>query len=277
MEFTKMHGLGNDFIIINDPSIKSNIYNNLARNLCNRHTGIGADGILLVLPSTKNTADIRMRIINSDGSEADMCGNGIRCFARYLYENKLVNNSSINIETNAGIIKTNLIFNNGSIENITVDMGKIQLNHKDFPILIEKEQIIDEPLTINDQSYKITSILVGVPHTIVFVDNIDEIDINKTGPLIEHNPIFPLGTNVNFVEIINHNEIKVRTWERGAGATLACGTGCCASVVASYLNNYTNNKVTVHLKAGLLIIKYTNSSHVYMTGPAVNVFSGKIN
>lgn len=274
ISFEKMHGLGNDFIVFHEVQPENYDLNALAVKLCDRHFGIGADGIILVLPSQK--ADICMRIINSDGSEPDMCGNGIRCFAKYAYENKLISKEKFSVETGAGIITPELIIKDGSVFSVKVNMGMPGLNRSDIPMRGNNGPVINEPLEIDDEIYMITSMLMSIPHTMVFTDNSEDIDIISTGRKIEKNVLFPQGTNVNFVQVLNPGEIKVRTWERGAGATLACGTGSCASVIASHLNNKTGKNVIVHLLYGDLNIEWKEDNSVLMTGPAESVFKGKI-
>lgn len=275
MKFTKMHGLGNDFIILDGQGLKESDYSQLAVRLCDRRLGIGADGILLVLPSA--TEDIRMRIINSDGSEADMCGNGIRCFAKYVFERGIVNKERFRIETFAGTMVPRLNTEQGKVVSVKVDMGQPALERNRVPMSGPDGQVVNEPLSIDGKVYHVTSMLMGVPHTVVFVDNLDEEEILTVGPKIERNSVFPKKTNVNFVKVINKYEIAVRTWERGAGRTLACGTGSCASVVAAFLNGKTDRTATVHLEKGDLFIQYAENSTVFMTGPAEEVFSGNLN
>jgi len=272
MNFTKMHGLGNDFIILNQIDALQQDYGKLAQTLCDRNTGIGADGILLILPS--KVADIKMRILNIDGSEAEMCGNGIRCFAKYLYEHDILKKTTFTVETKAGIIKPSLHIVDQKVKQITIDMGEAILEREQIPMLGPKGKVIDEILDVAGQEYNITSVLMGVPHTILFVEDITAIDPRVLGPKIEKHHKFPQNTNVNFVQVIDKHTIKVKTWERGAGATLACGTGCCASVVASYLNGFTEDIVDVQVKLGTLHIKYRPNESVQMTGPAIEVFSG---
>lgn len=272
IEFTKMHGLGNDFIFMHTINPEHYDLSKLAITLCDRRLGIGADGIILVLPSEK--ADIRMRIINSDGSEANMCGNAIRCFAKYVNENKLLDKEKFTIETFAGTIIPELNITSGKVTSVRVDMGEPQLERAAIPMTGPNNKVIDEQLLVNGHNFSITSLLMGVPHTMVFVDDAEKIDVTGIGPQIEKHQSFPKGTNVNFVKVLNSGEIKIRTWERGAGATLACGTGCCASAVASILNNKTARKVTVHVAVGSLLIEWAEDNHVYMTGPAETVFKG---
>ena len=271
LNFQKMHGFGNDFIFLDQINPVGYDLQKLAIQLCDRNTGIGADGIVLVLPS--DNADIQMRIINSDGSEPNMCGNAIRCFAKYVFEHQIITKKSFAIETLAGIIIPELTTELGKVVLVRVNMGSPGLNRKDIPMIGADGKVINEPLMINNTTYFITSMLMTVPHTMVFVDRVDATDIINIGKQIEKHSTFPKGTNVNFVEVINDQEIKVRTWERGAGNTLACGTGACASAVASILNNKTKPEVLVHLLLGDLTIEWINDT-VFMTGPATDVFSG---
>ncbi len=271
MKFQKMHGLGNDFILFNDISLLKYDLPGLAIKLCDRHQGIGADGIILILPS--EVADVKMRIINSDGSEANMCGNGIRCFAKYVFDNKINTARSFTIETGAGIMVPELITENGKVLSVKVNMGAPALDRALIPMTGNGGNVINETLLVGSTEYKITSLLMGVPHTVLFVDSIQEVDIVSIGKEIEKHPSFPLKTNVNFVEVINQSEIKVRTWERGAGSTLACGTGSCASAVAACLNGKTGTEVIVHLTLGDLYIQWTDGV-VFMTGIAEHVFEG---
>lgn len=275
MKFTKMHGLGNDFIFFENLTNVEMDYSVMAIQMCHRQLGIGADGIVAVLPS--EVADLRMRIINADGSEANMCGNAIRCFARYAYEHGLVNSRSFQIETFAGIIIPEVIIRDEQVEAVRVNMGKPDISRDSIPMLGDELAAVDVMLPLGDQEINITSLLMGVPHTMVFVDDLEAVELEKTGQTIEKHPLFPKGTNVNFVEVVGPDRIKVRTWERGAGATLACGTGSCASAVASVLNEYTGWFVTVELQHGELQIEWTEDGTVFMTGPAEESFSGEIN
>jgi diaminopimelate epimerase len=275
MEFTKMHGLGNDFIILDGRVLPPNTdCATLARKLCHRQMGIGSDGIALILSS--QTADVRMRIINSDGSEPAMCGNLCRCFAKYLYEKGMIAKERFAIETLAGLIRPKLTVAAGKVTAVKVDMGKPNLQRREIPMNGPVSRVVNEALWSSHSKFHITSLLMNVPHTMIFVSDVASVDLSNLGPQIEKHPSFPKGTNVNFVEVLNENEIKVRTWERGAGATLACGTGCCASVVAAVLNRKTGRRVTVHLAAGDLFIEWAEDQNVYMTGPAEEVCSGEI-
>ena len=275
MKFTKMHGLGNDFIFIENLGDKEMDYSALAITLCHRQLSIGADGIIAVLPS--KVADLRMRIINADGSEANMCGNAIRCFGKYAWERGLVKSKSFRIETFAGIIIPEVIEENDKVASVKVNMGAPDIRREAIPMLGDETAAISVMLPLGDNEINITSILMGVPHTIIFVDDLNAIDVKGIGPTIEKHPLFPKGTNVNFVEVIDRNRVKLRTWERGAGATLACGTGSCATAVAAFLNEYTDRTVAVELQYGELLIEWAKDGTVYMTGPAEESFSGEIN
>lgn len=275
MKFTKMHGLGNDFIFIENLGDKEMDYSALAITLCHRQLSIGADGIIAVLPS--KVADLRMRIINADGSEANMCGNAIRCFGKYAWERGLVKSKTFRIETFAGIIIPEVIEENGKVASVKVNMGAPDIRREAIPMLGDETAAINVMLPLGDNEINITSILMGVPHTIIFVDDLNAIDVKGIGPTIEKHPLFPKGTNVNFVEVIDRNRVKLRTWERGAGATLACGTGSCATAVAAFLNEYTDRTVAVELQYGELLIEWAKDGTVYMTGPAEESFSGEIN
>jgi diaminopimelate epimerase len=275
MHFVKMHGLGNDFIVVDEFNVQSGRdYNKLAPMLCDRHFGIGADGIVIVLPS--DIADARMRIINADGSEAEMCGNGIRCFAKYVYESGAIKRHVLSVETLAGIIKPELFVEGGEVQKVKVDMGKPDFDPGAIPAFMPGTRIVERPLEVDGRPYAVTSMSMGVPHTVIFVDDVDKMDIIGLGSKIEKHPVFPKKTNVNFVEVLNDYEIKVRTWERGAGATLACGTGSCASAVAAATTGRTGREVTVHLMAGQLEIRWAEDDTVFMTGPATKVFQGDI-
>ncbi|GFR35053.1 diaminopimelate epimerase [Thermobrachium celere] len=262
MNFVKMHGLGNDFIIFEALDKVNYDWNEIAKKVCDRHIGIGADGILIV--ENSDIADVKMVIINSDGSYAEMCGNGLRCFSKYVYERGIVKKEILNIETGAGVLEVVLKIENGIVKGVRVNMGK--------PILEEDKNFYK--LNVLDRTFNATTMIMGVPHTVIYVDEIKDEDVIKYGPIIEKMDMFKRGTNVNFVKIIDDKHIQVRTWERGAGYTLACGTGTCASVVASYINNFTDKNVIAHLKLGDLRINYED--YVYMEGPAEFICEGRI-
>ncbi|MBZ9608407.1 diaminopimelate epimerase [Clostridium estertheticum] len=269
MKFTKMQGTGNDFIVIEDFEGKYDNLEQLASKLCDRHFGIGADGILMVRKS--NIADIQMIIINADGSYASMCGNGIRCFAKYIWEKKYVQGENIKIETGDGVKLASIRIKDGFAESVIINMGKYNFNTKSIPAL-EKGEIVNKKLEINNKEYYITSLLMGVPHTIVFGKH-EDYKVEE-GKLIENYGLFPEKTNVNFCEIVAKNMIKVKTWERGAGPTLACGTGSCASVVAANRLGYIEKKVSAQVPGGLLNIEIVKEE-VLMEGPAEITFDGK--
>lgn len=270
MNFTKMHGNGNDFIIIDD---QQNKYvgreAELAKKLCNRNFFIGADGILIVRKS--EVADIKMIIMNSDGSYASMCGNGIRCFAKYVWDKRIILNNEISIETGDGVKIANLELKNEIVENVKIFMGKPSFIPMDVPVLSET-LVIDKKFSVNDKEYNITTMIMGVPHTVI-LGKLEDFDIYE-GKAIEKHSMFPIGTNVNFCEVVSRSNIRVKTWERGAGPTLACGTGSCASVVAVNKLGKVDKKVHVELPGGYLFIEL-NDEGVYMSGPAVTVFEGE--
>lgn len=274
MKLTKMHGLGNDFVFLTDEAGATKDYTELAQRLCHRQTGIGADGLIVVVSS--EVADTRMRIINADGSEAEMCGNGIRCFAKYVYERGLVAKETFTIETLAGIMEPTLHINHGKVEQVTVNMGKPHFAAKDIPMKAEVPMVKHFPVEVAGQTYEVSSVLLGVPHTEVFVDDVTKVPLTTLGPALERHPLFPQGTNVNFVEVVDATHIKVRTWERGAGATLACGTGCCGSVVMAHENGFTGRDVDVAVYLGTLHIRYAEDGTVFMTGPAAEVFETEL-
>lgn len=268
IKFTKMHGIGNDYIFISrlkgDNVLLENELPMLARYFSNRNFGIGGDGIILIEES-KN-ADFKMRIFNQDGSEAEMCGNGIRCFAKYIYEKKLIEREEISIETKAGIKYVKLNLKNGMVESVIVDMGE--------PIFISDKKVI---LEVVDKIIEVYPISIGNPHAIVFVDDVDNFDVKKYGSAIEINNKFPERTNVEFVQVLGPNYIKMRVWERGAGETFACGTGACASTVVCAILNKTNRNITVLLKGGELKINWKEKNNkIYMSGISTKVFEGEI-
>ena len=273
MKFMKMHGLGNDFLVIDGRVPESVDYSALAKRACERHTGGGADGILVVEDS--DAADIRMRIINSDGSEAEMCGNGIRCFAKYVYEQGIVKGTELTVETLAGIMRPTLIVRNGVVEQVRVDMGQPFLECSQIPVVGEG-RCIGRTLEVLGQTVEYTSVLVGVPHTIIFVDDPGAVDIDALGSAIEHAPVFPRRTNVNFAHVIDRNTVEMRTWERGCGRTLCCGTGASSTAVACVLNGKTGRSVDIRIALGTLHIDWAEDDHVYMTGPAAAVCVGEL-
>ena len=274
MDFVKMHGLGNDFVFIEDKTGQDKDYTALARAMCNRHTGIGADGLIVIVDS--RVADVRMRIINSDGSEAEMCGNGIRCFAKYVYDSGIIEKKQFTVETPAGIMEPEITVGaDNKAELITINMGRPSFNRSEIPMEGADGRVLNEDLCVDGENWKITSLLMGVPHTVTYVDDVDTVDIEKIGPLFEKHEAFPKHTNINFAQQMDDRTVKVRTWERGAGATLACGTGSCSVAVASFLNGRTGREVDIQLPLGTLHIEYREEDgNVYMTGPAAVSFMG---
>lgn len=274
MDFVKMHGLGNDFVFIEDKTGQDKDYTALARAMCNRHTGIGADGLIVIVDS--RVADVRMRIINSDGSEAEMCGNGIRCFAKYVYDSGIIEKKQFTVETPAGIMEPEITVGaDNKAKLITINMGRPSFNRSEIPMEGADGRVLNEDLGVDGENWKITSLLMGVPHTVTYVDDVDSVDIEKIGPLFEKHEAFPKHTNINFAQQMDDRTVKVRTWERGAGATLACGTGSCSVAVASFLNGRTGREVDIQLPLGTLHIEYREEDgNVYMTGPAAVSFTG---
>lgn len=275
MKFTKMHGLGNDYIYVDAISQKIENPNEISKFVSDRHFGIGSDGLVLILPS--DIADFKMRMFNSDGSEAEMCGNAIRCVGKFVYDKKMTDKSTITIETLAGIKVLEMTIENGKVVLVKVDMGEPILKAEEIPVLSEKHPVIDEEITAKDYSYNFTCVSMGNPHAITYIENVGEFPLEKIGPLFEIHEKFPRKTNVEFVELIDKNTVKMRVWERGAGETLACGTGACAVLVASVLNGYVGRKSTIKLLGGDLTIEWNEfDNHIYMTGPATTVFEGEI-
>jgi len=285
INFTKMQGLGNDFILIdclnNECEFRDAEFGVIAKKLCDRRFGIGADQLLLLYPS--NIADFKMRIFNADGSEVEMCGNGIRCLAKYIWDRNLSHKNTLEIDTPAGIIRPEK-----AGEMVKVDMGEPILEPETIPVNIQKSEVrsqksekisnlvVDFPLKIEDKEFKITCVSMGNPHTIITVDDLSNFPVTYYGPMIESYPIFPKRTNVEFIKVLNPAEIKMRVWERGSGETLACGTGASAAAVASNIKGLTGKNVTIHLLCGDLFIEWADNNHIYMTGPAAEVFEGTI-
>lgn len=272
VQFTKMQGLGNDYIYINCINRDyEKIFKHIPK-LSNRNFGIGSDGVILITES--QNADFKMRIFNSDGSEAEMCGNGIRCVGKFLYDKHLTQKTKLKIETLSGIKELNLKVNEDKVSGVEVDMGEPKLEARYIPMIGNYNS---RKLMIKDKIIEVNCVSMGNPHAVILVNDVEKIDIEKYGPLIEKNNIFPERTNVEFVQILDRNNIKMRVWERGAKETLACGTGACASSVICNIKGFTQDEVNVHLLGGTLYIKWDKSdNHVYMTGPAETVFEGKI-
>ena len=276
MKFTKMQGCGNDYVYVN--CFKENVDNptEIAKIVSDRHFGIGSDGLILIKRSDK--ADFCMDMYNSDGSKSQMCGNGIRCVAKYVYDYGLTDKLNISIETGAGIKYLDLKVKENKVSEVTVDMGSPITKASMIPVIIDSQEVIAKPVNAAGAEYLVTCVSMGNPHAIIFVDDTKTIDIEKTGPLFEHHSMFPERTNTEFIHVINKNTIDMRVWERGSGETLACGTGACASVYACIWNGFTEDNVTVRLLGGELKIKYDREKNtIFMTGPAVTVFDGEIN
>lgn len=277
LNFTKMTGLGNDYIYINCMNgEKLKNIPEMTRKLSDRHIGIGADGVILIDKASDLNSDCKMRIFNSDGSEAEMCGNGIMCVAKFIHDKGLSTKDKLVIETLAGTKKVKLIENNGECNEAIVDMGEPIFQDTNIPYNVYEAFNKDLDLNVEEEKIRVTVVSMGNPHAVTFVENLENIDIEKYGPEIENNPIFPNRTNVEFVQIIDKNNVKMRVWERGVGETCACGTGACAAAVASGLNGYTDENVTVKLPGGVLKIEWGKDNHIYMQGPANTIFEGMI-
>lgn len=272
MKFCKMQGLGNDFIVIENLHGKLSFDQSQISSLCDRRFGIGADGIILV--ESSDICDIKMSFFNSDGNEVEMCGNGIRCFAKYVYDKEIVVKNPMKIETLAGIKTTSLDIKDKKVVSVRVNMGMAILESKKIPIHNEKDTALDESIYYKDQIIHYAALSMGNPHVVIFVDNLEEYPVKEIGPFFENHPLFPRKTNVNFVQIVDDENIKVVTWERGAGLTLACGTGTCASVTIANYKGFVKDKVNASLPGGNLFIELIDD--IYMTGDAVTVFDGVI-
>ena len=275
IKFTKMHGLGNDYVYID--AINQNIENesSLAQFVSNRHFGIGSDGLILICKS--EVADFKMRMFNSDGSEAEMCGNGIRCVGKFVYDKGLTNKTNITIETLAGIKTLKLNLENKKVKTVQVDMGKPILEPEKIPVIAKETPVKNLKIKALDKEFDFTCVSMGNPHAITIVEDISNFEIEKYGPVLEEDEHFPNKTNVEFIQVIDKNHIQMRVWERGAGETLACGTGACAVAVACCINGLTDSKVEIKLLGGDLEIEWNKEeNHVYMTGPATLVFEGEL-
>ncbi|MBM4047566.1 MAG: diaminopimelate epimerase [Planctomycetes bacterium] len=283
MRFTKMHGLGNDYVYVNGFEEKVARPEKVAVAVSDRHFGIGADGLILILPS--KTADVRMRMFNADGSESEMCGNGIRCVAKYAYDHGLLKSKAVReiaVETGAGVKTLHLTVQGGKVSKVRVNIGQPRLLRQEIPMLGPNGQVVGEPFTVDGQPMRITCVSMGNPHCIIFVDEmpglkggLKAVPLATLGPKIENHPSFPKRINVHFVEVASRREVRMATWERGSGITLACGTGASAVCVASALNDRTGRRITAHLPGGPLEMEWAKDGNVYMTGPAVEVFEGE--
>ena len=275
IKFTKMHGLGNDYVYIDAINQKIENESSLAKFVSNRHFGIGSDGLILICKS--EVADFKMRIFNSDGSEAEMCGNGIRCVGKFVYDKGLTNKTTVKIETLAGIKTLILNTKDGKVETARVDMGEPILEAEKIPVISTEKPVKNLELEAENKKFKFTCVSMGNPHAITIVENTKEFDVEKYGKVLEVDKAFPKKANIEFAQIIDRQNINMRVWERGAGETLACGTGACATAVACNLNGLTDRKVNIELLGGTLNIEWNETdNHVYMTGPAVTVFDGEL-
>ena len=275
MKFTKMHGLGNDYVYVNCFEEKIDNPPAVARFVSDRHFGIGSDGLIMINPS--KTADFEMEMYNADGSRGEMCGNGIRCVAKYVYDYGLTDKTQISVETLGGIKYLDLTVEDGEVSLVKVDMGKPELEADLIPIISEREQVIDEPIEVDGKEYHMTGVSMGNPHAVIYVDDVKGLDLEKIGPKFENHERFPKRINTEFVHCIDRQTVEMRVWERGSGETLACGTGACAVAVSSILNNLTDTRVTVKLLGGDLQIEWDREKdRVFMTGPATVVFDGVI-
>ena len=275
MKFTKMHGIGNDYVYVNcfEETVKDP--NKTSRFVSDRHFGIGSDGLILIKPS--DVADFEMDMYNSDGSQGAMCGNGIRCVAKYVYDYGLTDKTQISINTKSGIKYLDLTVEDGKVALVKVNMGAPDTIAQNIPIVSDKEQVIDEPILVDGKEYRMTGVSMGNPHAVVYIDDVKGLDIEKIGPKFENHKVFPDRVNTEFCKVLDDHTVEMRVWERGAGETLACGTGACAVAVASILNGYTKEEVTIKLLGGDLKIFWDRKENlVYMTGPATVVFDGEI-
>lgn len=275
MKFTKMQGLGNDYVYVNCMEQMVEDAAETARRVSDRHFGIGSDGLILICPSDK--ADFEMRMYNADGSRGEMCGNGIRCVGKYVYDYGLTDKTSLSVETLGGIKHLFLEVEDGKVSLVKVDMGPAILEPEKIPVTAEGGRVVDEPLQVDGKTFRMTCVSMGNPHAVIYVDDVQGMDLEKTGPSFENHERFPNRINTEFAHVLDRNTVEMRVWERGSGETLACGTGACAVAVASILNGYTEDQVTVRLLGGDLKIEWDREANkVYMTGPAEVVFDGEI-
>ena len=279
MKFTKMHGLGNDYVYVN--CFKETVENpsEVAKYVSDRHTGIGSDGLIMICPSSQ--ADFEMQMYNADGSRGEMCGNGIRCVGKYVYDYGLTDQTSISVETLGGIKYLDLTVEDGKVASVKVNMGHPGLKACEIPIIMdegkEQDPVILSPIEVRGQTYQMTGVFMGNPHTVVYLEDVQGMAIEEIGPAFEQHERFPNRINTEFARVLDRRTVEMRVWERGSGETMACGTGACAVAVASILNNYTENQVTVRLLGGDLEIEWDREADiVYMTGPATTVFDGEI-
>ncbi len=271
-----MHGTGNDYVYVNCFKEKIDNPEELAVKVSDRHFGIGSDGLILICPS--DVADVRMRMFNADGSEGMMCGNGIRCVAKYSYDYGLVDKNTITVETKSGIKTLDLTVEDGKVTYVAVDMGQAILKPAQIPVLDDGEDFVARAMTVGGKEYKVTCVSMGNPHAVIFTEGIDDMELEKTGPLFEKNELFPEQINTEFVEVIDNHTLKMRVWERGSGETMSCGTGTCAVAVAAVLNGYCkqDEEITIRIRGGELKDTYLSDGRVFMKGTATHVFDGEI-
>lgn len=275
MKFTKMHGIGNDYVYVDCFQEQVENPGEVAKFVSDRHFGIGADGLILIKPS--EIADCEMDMYNADGSQGAMCGNGVRCVGKYVYDHGIAAKEQISVATKSGIKYLDVTVKNGKAELLCVNMGAPILEAKKIPVLADSGQVIDMPIEVDKKEYRMTAVSMGNPHTVIFMDDIHSLAIEEIGPKFENHPCFPDRVNTEFVHVLDEDTVEMRVWERGSGETLACGTGACAVAVACCLNGYTGNEVTVKLLGGDLKIRWDREENlVYMTGPATEVFHGEI-
>jgi diaminopimelate epimerase len=273
MQFTKMQGAGNDYVYIDTFSEKVDDPAGLAPRIADRHFGVGGDGLILISPSTR--ADARMIMYNADGSRAEMCGNGVRCVAKYVYDHGISRKPVLQIETDRGILEIKLLLNQGRVSAATVNMGIPEVKPEMIPVLIPGPSVLEYPVEVKNRAFRITCVNLGNPHCVIFLEEpVDQFPVGSYGPVLETSPIFPQRANVEFVQVISRNEVQQRTWERGSGETLACGTGASAVCVAGVLTGRITSPVTVHLPGGDLLLEWEQGKPVFMTGPAEEVFTG---
>ena len=276
MKFTKLHGCGNGYIYVNLFEETLDNPAEMAVKVSDHHFGIGSDGLITIGPS--EIADFTMHIYNADGSEAEMCGNGVRCVGKYVYDHGLTDKTEVTVETGAGVKMLNLNLKNGKVDTVRVDMGEPIFEPEQIPVVAEGNPVLREPILVGEKEWEMTCVSMGNPHAVVFVDDVKNFELEKYGPLFENHERFPRRTNTEFVKVVSPTEAYMRVWERGSAETWACGTGTCATVVACILNGLTERKVLVHLLGGDLVIEWDElTNHVFMTGPATEVFSGEYN
>ncbi len=272
MRFTKLHGLGNDYLYVDCFAESVEDPPSVARATSDRHRGVGSDGLILLLPS--EAADVRMEVYNADGSRARMCGNGIRCLAKFAYERQRASANPMRIETDSGVLEASLTVENGSVAAVRVDMGRPSLEPADIPCTLDVERLVDHPLVIAGRTYQATCVCVGSPHVVAFVDDLASVDLHAVGPLFENAAIFPDRINAHFASAVAADRVLMKTWERGSGVTQACGTGASAVCVAGAVTGRSGRRITAVLPGGELELDWDDNDHVWMTGPAVEVFSG---